>query len=696
MPSDTVEVTVDKVWIDTAEQQDKRPDSIKVQVKNGDAVVEEKEILNTETEVTFTGLTKYNVNGDEIIYTIAEAEVNSGDLKFYTASVDESTKTITNTFTVPSDTVEVTVNKVWIDTAEQQDKRPDSIKVQIKNGDTVVREEVISNTETSVSFTGLPKYDSNGNEITYTIAEVEVNSGDLKFYTSSVDESTKTITNTFTVPDEKVEIGVTKVWVDNNNSVGKRPASVIIVAKSGDEEKGQVELTVANALTSDSNTWVGTITNLPKYDSNGDEIVCTIDEKEVNVGDLECYIATINQETRTITNTLELPEEKVNIVVEKEWVDNNNAAGKRPTSIIIVAKSGDEEKGQVELTVANALEDNNNIWQGQIINLPKYDTEGNEIVYTIDEKEVNVGDLQKYTKEIIGNRIINKIKKVVYKVEHYRRTLDLEVEGYNCEEEYFEAIVGDVVTAIPKDYEGFVENTSHSSRIASGTVAEDGSLVLRLYYDRETYSISYVLNGGYATRTLTATYIYGKELYLSRKVEKAGYEFAGWYNNSGLIGDAITKIESGELGDKVFYAKWIPKALDSNTYIVDEDKEQISEVSPLTTLEQFLSNLNIGGNAKVYDLRGNEVLENELIGTGYTVKVDKDGDTYEYQVAVKGDLDGNGKISVTDLSVINQAVIGRISLEGIVSTAADLDKNGRISVTDLSMINQYITGRITF
>ena len=387
-------------------------------------------------------------------------------------------------------------------------------------------------------------------------------------------------------------------------------------------------------------------------------------------------------------------EYNIKFEVTKEWVDNNNAAGKRPASVIIVAKSADVEKGQVELTVANALEDNNNIWQGQIINLPKYDTEGNEIVYTIDEKEVNVGDLQKYTKEIIGNRIINKIKKVVYKVEHYRRTLDLEVEGYNCEEEYFEAIVGDVVTAIPKDYEGFVENTSHSSRIASGTVVEDGSLVLRLYYDRETYSISYVLNGGYATRTLTATYIYGKEFYLSRKVEKIGYEFAGWYNNSGLVGDAITKIELGELGDKVFYAKWIQK--DSNTYIVDEDKGQITEVSPLTTVEQFLSNLNIGGNVKVYDLQENEVLGSQLVGTGHIVKVEKDGEIYEYQVAVKGDLDGNGRITVTDLSVINQAVIGRISLEGIVSTAADLDKNGRISVTDLSMINQYITGRITF
>ena len=38
-------------------------------------------------------------------------------------------------------------------------------------------------------------------------------------------------------------------------------------------------------------------------------------------------------------------------------------------------------------------------------NLPKYNELGNEIVYTIDEEEVNEGDLEFYTKQISGTTI---------------------------------------------------------------------------------------------------------------------------------------------------------------------------------------------------------------------------------------------------------------------------------------------------
>ena len=215
--------------------------------------------------------------------------------------------------------------------------------------------------------------------------------------------------------------------------------------------------------------------------------------------------------------------------------------------------------------------------------------------------------------------------------------------------------------------------------------------MLRLYYDRETYNISYVLNGGRATGTLRKTYTYEREIYLSRKVEKAGYEFAGWYDNSNFDGDAILKIERGETGDKVFYAKWIQKVVSSNTYSIDEVKEQISQVSSSTTAENFLTNLNVNGNAKIYDLQGNEVSNDKLVGTGYTVKVEKNGETYEYQVAVKGDLDGDGKVSVTDLSMMNQAIVGKKNLAEIVKTAADLDTSEKLTITDLSMLNKYMT-----
>ena len=60
-----------------------------------------------------------------------------------------------------------------------------------------------------------------GNEINYTVDEKEVNSGDLQFYTKRIED--KMVINTFTVPEDKTEVTVTKTWSDNDNANGKRP-----------------------------------------------------------------------------------------------------------------------------------------------------------------------------------------------------------------------------------------------------------------------------------------------------------------------------------------------------------------------------------------------------------------------------------------------------------------------------------------
>lgn len=61
-----------------------------------------------------------------------------------------------------------------------------------------------------------------------------------------------------------------------------------------------------------------------------------------------------------------------------------------------------------------------------------------------------------------------------------------------------------------------------------------------------------------------------------------------------------------------------------------------------------------------------------------------------------GDLDGNGLVTVTDLSGVNQTILKTIKLEGAVFKAADLDDNNEITVTDLSGINQKILKVIEF
>ena len=266
---------MNKVWVDTEEQRTHRPASIKVKVMNGETVTAEKVITSSESSVTFSGLTKYDGNGNEIIYRIVESAVNEGDLKFYASTVEGNT--ITNTFTVPTDTISIDVNKVWVDTEEQRTHRPASIKVKVMNGQTVTAEKVITSSENRVTFSGLTKYDGNGNEIVYRIVESAVNEGDLKFYVSTVEGNT--ITNTFTVPNETISIEVNKVWVDTEEQRMHRPENIKIKIMNGET------VTAEKVITSSENKV--TFEGLRKYDGNGNEISYTVQESAVNEGDLK-------------------------------------------------------------------------------------------------------------------------------------------------------------------------------------------------------------------------------------------------------------------------------------------------------------------------------------------------------------------------------------------------------------------------
>lgn len=287
-----------------------------------------------------------------------------------------------------------------------------------------------------------------------------------------------------------------------------------------------------------------------------------------------------------------------------------------------------------------------------------------------------------------------------YKVEHYIQTLNSELISYELyETKTYTGAIGSKVTAQPESYTGFTENTTYSARRAEGTVLANGRLVLKLYYDRNVYQIKYELNGGTQKGILNKKYTYGEETLISNRVEKQGYSFAGWYGTPDLKGTAITKIRAGETGDKTLYAKWIeydePFRISSDIYKIEDDVKYISRVSPNTTSEFFKSHIDTNGTMTVLNKQGKRITENELVGTGYKLQVEYKGVIYEYQIVVRGDIDGNGLITATDLSSLNQALINKIKLTGILERAADIDYDGLITVTDLSSMNQALIKKIT-
>lgn len=149
-----------------------------------------------------------------------------------------------------------------------------------------------------------------------------------------------------------------------------------------------------------------------------------------------------------------------------------------------------------------------------------------------------------------------------YRVEHYIQ--ETEGDGYVLAEsdtEELSGMAGDTVKAEPRNYTGFTENPKHALRRASGKIEADGSLVLRLYYDRNVYHVDFDVNGGSGEAPEAQSVRYGGLLQTVEAPVRAGYNFKGWYldkaGSSGKQWDfARTVEENTDKGSVTLYAKW--------------------------------------------------------------------------------------------------------------------------------------------
>lgn len=122
-----------------------------------------------------------------------------------------------------------------------------------------------------------------------------------------------------------------------------------------------------------------------------------------------------------------------------------------------------------------------------------------------------------------------------YKVEHYKQNLDGTYPSEASDTENLTGVTGADVSATPKSYEGFTEDTDYSGRIPSGQILADGSLVLKLYYSRNSYEVEYTYTGSVPSDATPLpakkTYKFGEEVTVAPKASAVYYRFIGWYSS---------------------------------------------------------------------------------------------------------------------------------------------------------------------
>ena len=147
-----------------------------------------------------------------------------------------------------------------------------------------------------------------------------------------------------------------------------------------------------------------------------------------------------------------------------------------------------------------------------------------------------------------------------YTVEHYQQNLD---GTYSLvETENLTGATDSMVTATVKAYEGFTHNPAVEGTLLSATVAGNGSTVLSVYYDRNTYTVSYDLNGGTVGEDVQTQFEgirHGDTTPTIDDPARTGYIFAGW---TPEVTDTVT-------GDVTYVAQWTPVTFDIDVQVVN-------------------------------------------------------------------------------------------------------------------------------
>lgn len=118
-----------------------------------------------------------------------------------------------------------------------------------------------------------------------------------------------------------------------------------------------------------------------------------------------------------------------------------------------------------------------------------------------------------------------------------------------------------------------------------------------------------------------------------------------------------------------------------NNYNMDD--KYIYEISPQTNFTELTNNISTNMEYYIYDKNKNIISEDEIISTGMELHNEEN----TYKIVVKGDLNGDGKITITDVVKAKLHTTNIQILNNEFLRAADVNGDGRVTITDLVIIN---------
>ena len=123
--------------------------------------------------------------------------------------------------------------------------------------------------------------------------------------------------------------------------------------------------------------------------------------------------------------------------------------------------------------------------------------------------------------------------------------------------------------------------------------------------------------------------------------------------------------------------------------ITKDNNEYLTKIEANTTIAQLKEKIKTNGTIKVLK-DNNEITDtNTLVGTGMQIQIE----TEKYIAIVKADLNGDGKIGLSDLSNIKFSLIGKKQLSIEAQIAGDINGDGKVSLSDMAKLKMYLVGK---
>ena len=135
--------------------------------------------------------------------------------------------------------------------------------------------------------------------------------------------------------------------------------------------------------------------------------------------------------------------------------------------------------------------------------------------------------------------------------------------------------------------------------------------------------------------------------------------------------------------------------LDLSLLDVDEDKHLIKNLVAGTTVGELKKKISTSGTITVIDINNNVFDDEKLVTSGSKLEIKLSKKTYEYILSVRGDVNGDGKVTAADVSKMYRFVKKKISIsEECYLLAGDVNDDGKISTADVSKVYRFVKKRI--